>query len=44
MAAAEYIPDQTFAFALVQFAIGFGNNTSGILPTVLKHCQRIIKP
>jgi hypothetical protein len=44
MAAAEHIPHQAFAFALMQLAIGFGDNTCGVLPAMLKHCQRIIKP
>jgi hypothetical protein len=44
MAATEYISHQPLTFALVQFTIGFGNDTGCILPTVLQHGQRIIEP
>jgi hypothetical protein len=44
MAAAEHIPRQTFALALVQLAIGLSDNTSGVLPAMLQHRQGIVEP
>ena len=44
MAATENIACQTLALALVKFTIGLGNNTGGILTTVLQHGQGVIKP
>ena len=44
VAAAEHIPRQAFALALVQFTIGLGYDTSGILSAMLQHRQGIVKP
>jgi hypothetical protein len=44
MALAKYISSQAFAFALVQFAVSFGNNTRCILTAMLQHGQRIVEP
>jgi hypothetical protein len=38
MATAKNIAHQTFAFALMQFAMTISDHTSSILPSMLEHC------
>ena len=44
MAAAENIPGQPFALALMQLAVFFSDYTGGVLAAMLQHGQRIVEP